>query len=180
MDPSRRPRLSTHEIYPVRSSPIQDPQSPARYTASPQTSSSKQRANPLAPKQRTFHRAQGSNFKSYQFINPLGINTELIVHLPKRVNYVSTAPRHALKPTASSCSLGQLKNEYAEEGRDKGILLECFPFPINPRFTERFWNLSKYFFALADRQNYHLNFMFTRDVALYRFLKTRTLLCRPV
>ena len=168
----------------MRSSPIQDPQSPARFTASPltgpQTSSSKQRANPFAPKQSTFHRALGSIIKFYQFTNPLGINTELRVHLPKGITYVSTAPRQALKPTASWCSLGQLKNEYVEEGRDKRILLECLPFPINPRFMERFWHLSKYFFALADRQNDYLNLMSTRDVALYRFLKTRPLLRRPV
>ena len=36
-DPSTKklPRPTTHEIYPVRSSPIQAPQSPARHTASP-------------------------------------------------------------------------------------------------------------------------------------------------
>ena len=43
----------------------------------------------------------------------------------------------------------------------------CLHFPINPRFTERFWHPSKYFFALADRQNNHLDAFFTRDVTPY-------------
>ena len=44
--------------------------------------------------------------------------------------------------------------------------LDCSHFPLNPRFTERFWHLSKYFFALADRPNHYMNtFFFTRDTA---------------
>ena len=42
------------------------------------------------------------------------------------------------------------------------------PLFLNPRFTERFWHLSKYFFALANRQNDYLNTFFTRDTAPYK------------
>ena len=90
------------------------------------------------------------------------------LHDPERVNHVSTTPHHTLKRTASSCSPGKLENGYVEEGRDKALPLECLHFAINPHLMERFWHLSRYFFALADRQNDYLNTMFTRDVALYR------------
>ena len=72
------------------------------------------------------------------------------------------------KRTASSCSLGQLENEYVQEGRDKDLPLECHHFPINPRFTERFWHLSKNFFALADRPNFYFNTFFSRDTVPYK------------
>ena len=41
-------------------------------------------------------------------------------------------------------------------------------FPIDHRFTERFCQQSKYFFALADRPNDYLITFFTRDTAPYR------------
>ena len=65
------------------------------------------------------------------------------VYTCERINYTSTPPQHTLKPTASSCSLGPLENEYVQEGRDKDLPLECLHFPINSRFTERFWHLSR-------------------------------------
>ena len=88
--------------------------------------------------------------------------------MPDRINCTSTTLQHTLKPTAGSCSLGQLENEYVQEGRDKELPLECLHFPLNPRFTERFWHLSKYFFALADRPNDYLNTFFNRDTAPYK------------
>ena len=88
--------------------------------------------------------------------------------MPKRINSTSTPPQHTLKPTATSCSLGQLKNEYVQEGRDRDLPFDCTHFPINPRFTERFWHLSKYFFALADCPNDYLNTFFTHDPAPYK------------
>ena len=88
--------------------------------------------------------------------------------MPERISYTSTPPQHTLKPTASSCSLGQLENEYVQEGRDKDLPLESWHFLINLSFTERFWHLPKYFFALADRQNDYLNTFFTRDTAPYK------------
>ena len=88
--------------------------------------------------------------------------------MPERINYTTTPPQHALKPTASSWSLGQLKKEDVQEGRDKDLPLECLLIPVNPRFTERFWHLSKYFFALADRPNDYLNTFLTRDTAPYK------------
>ena len=162
----------THDIYQVRSPPIQASQSPARHTASllrrPQPSLSKGRVNPFARTLGVLHRASGSNIKFHQFTKSLGINGDHGVYVPERFNYVSTPPHHTLKPAASSCSLGQLENEYAKEGRDKEILLECLHFPISPRFTEHFWHLSNSFVALADHQNGYLNTLFTSDVALYR------------
>ena len=88
--------------------------------------------------------------------------------MPERINYTSTPLEHTLKPTAISNSPGQLENEYVQEGRDKDLPLECLYFPLNPRFTERIWHLSKYFFALADRPNDYLNTFFTRDTAPYK------------
>ena len=87
-------------------------------------------------------------------------------HVPERISYTSTPPRHTLKPTASTCPLGQLENKYVQEERDKVLTLECLHFPLNPRFTERFWNLSKCFFALA--QTITLILFFTRDTAPYK------------
>ena len=72
------------------------------------------------------------------------------------------------KPTASSCCLGQLENEYIQEGRDKDLPLDCLHFPISPHFTERFRQMSRYFFALADCPNGYLNTFFTRDTAPYK------------
>ena len=165
--PRRRPRATPHEIYPVRSSPVQASQSPARHTASPsrgpQPSSSRPKGNLFAPTQGIVHRSQGPNFCFHEFTNPIGINTVQGIHVPERINYTATPPQHTLKPTASSCSLGQLENEYVQEGRDRDLTLECLHFPINPRFTERSWHQSKYFFALADRTNDYLNTFFTRD-----------------
>ena len=154
------------------SSPIHASQSPARQTASPsrgpQPSSSRGRPNPFAPTHGIPHRSQGPNFRFHEFTNPLSVNTIQGTHVPERINYTSTPPQHTLKPTASSCSLGQLENEYVQEGRDKDLPLECLHFPLNPRFTERFWHLSKYFFALADRPNDYLNTFFARDTAPYK------------
>ena len=143
-DPSarRRPRATVHEIYPVRSSPIQASQSPAHHTASssrnPQPSSSRGRPNPSAPTHRIPHRSQGPNFQFHVFTNPLGVNTIQGIHVPQRINYNCTPPQHTLKPTTSSCSLGQLENEYVQEGRDKYLPLENLRFSLNPRFSERF------------------------------------------
>ena len=112
-DPStrRRPRATAHEIYPVCSTPIQASQSPARHTESPsrgpQPSSSHGRPNPSAPTQGIPHRSQGPNFRFHEFTNPLGIKTIQGIHVPERLNYTSTPPQHTLKPTTSSCSLGQ-------------------------------------------------------------------------
>ena len=76
-----------------------------------------------------------------------------------------------MKPTAGSCSLGQLENEYVQEGRDRDLPLERLHFSIKPRFNERFWHQSKYLFALADHRNDYLNTFFTRDVAPYRIYR---------
>ena len=81
---------------------------------------------------------------------------------------MSIPPQHTLKPTSSSCSLGKLENEYVQEGWDRDLSLVCLHFPINPRFTECYWHQSKYFSALADRQNDCLKTFFTGDVASYR------------
>ena len=108
----------------------------------------------------------GPNFCFQQLTNPLGIDTVHGVHVPERINYTSTPPQHPLIPRASSCSLGQLENEHAQEDRDRDLPLACLHFTINHRFTERFWHQSKYFFALADHDC--LDTFFTRDVAPYR------------
>ena len=171
--PRRRPRATKHETYPTRSPQIQPGQSPARYDRSSsrgsQPSTSRGRINPFAPTQCIPHRSQGPNFCFHEFTNPLGINTLQGIHVPDRINYTSTPPQHTLKPTASSCSLGQLENEYVQEGRDQDLSLECAHFPPNPRFTERFWHQSKYFFAFADRSNDYLNTYFSRETAPYNF-----------
>ena len=74
--PRRRPRDTAHEIYPVRSSPIQTSQSPARHSSSPsrgpQPSTSSGIGSPLAPTQSIPHRSQGPNFSFHEFTNPLG------------------------------------------------------------------------------------------------------------
>ena len=170
--PRRRPRATAHEIYPVQSYPIEASQSPARHIAGPsrgpQPSPSLGRRNVFAPTQGIIHRAPGCNFRFHQFTNPLSIDKIHVVHVTKRVNYTSTPPQHTLKPIASCCSLGQPENEYVQEGRDKELPLECLHFPINHRFTKRFWRQSQYFFALADRQIDYLITFFTRDFAPYR------------
>ena len=170
--PRKRPRATAHEVHPFRSTPIQASQSPARHTASPsqgpQPSSSRGRGIPFVPTQGIPHLSQGANFWFHKFTNPLGINTLQGIHVPERINYTSTPPQHTLKPTASSCSLGQLENKYVQEGRDKDLPLECLHFPLNPRITERFRHLSKYFFALGDRPNDYLNAFFARDTAPYK------------
>ena len=147
--PRRRPQATAHEIYPVRSSPIQAPQSPARHIASlsrgPQPSYSRGRGNPFAPtpSQGITHRSLGPNFRFPEFTNPLGINTVQGIHVPERINYTSTPPQHTLKPAASFCSLGQLENEYVQEGRDGDLPLEYLHFHVNHHFTERFRQHSK-------------------------------------
>ena len=171
--PRRHPRATAHEVYPVRSSPIQASQSPARRTASPargpQNSSSFGRGNPFAPTQGIIHRSQGTNFRFHKITNSLGINTVQVSHVPERINYTSTPPQHTLKPKASSCSLRQMENEYVQDERERDLPQECLLFPINHRFTERFWHKSKNFIAFADRLNDYLNTFFTRHTALYRF-----------
>ena len=113
-DPSlrRRPRATAHEIYPVQSSPIQASKSPDRHTASPprgsQPSSSRGKLNRFVSTHGITHRLKGPNFRFHEFTNPLGINTIQGMHVPERISYTSTLPQHTLKPTASSCSLGQL------------------------------------------------------------------------
>ena len=147
--PKRHPRATAHEIYPLHSLPIQASHSPTRHSASPsqcpQPSSSRGRGrcNPFVPTSGIAHRAPGPNFLFHQFTNPLGFDTVHGVHVLERIHYISTPPHHTLKPTASSCSLGQLENENVVEGRDKNLPPECLHFPINPRFTERFWHLSQ-------------------------------------
>ena len=162
----------THEIYPVCSSRTQDSHSPARHTAcpprGPQPYSSNGRVNPFAPKQGVIHKKSEPNFKFHYFTNPLGINRDHGVYVSERSNFVASPPHYTLKPTASSCSLGQLENEYVEEGRDKELPLEYLHFLMNPRYPEGFWHLSKYFFASADRQYDYVNALFTRDAAPYR------------
>ena len=171
--PRRRPRITTHEIYPVRSSPIQGSQSSAQKNSSPpqgrQPSSSRGKRNHFASTQGITHRAPGPNFSfhQFQFTNPLGIDTTHGVHVPEQISYKSTPPQDTLKSTASSCSLGQLENEYGQEGQDRDFPLEGLHFPINNRFTERFWHQSKYFFVLAGCQNDYLNTFFNRNVAPY-------------
>ena len=114
------------------------------------------------------HRAAGPNFRFHQYTILVGIDTVHGVHAPEWINYTSTTPQHNLKRTASSCSLGQLENEYIQEGRDRDFPLECLHFSINHRFTERFWHQSQYLFALADRQNDYSDTFFTHDVATHR------------
>ena len=110
--PRRRPRATRHEIYLARSPQIQPGQSPARYgqgsSRGSQPSTSRGRVNPFAPTQGITHRSQGPNFRFHECTNPLGINTLQGNHVPERINYTSNPPQHTLKPTASSCSLGQL------------------------------------------------------------------------
>ena len=138
----RRPRSTANEIYPVRSWPIQASQSPARHTASrprgPQPSSSRGKKNPFTSTQGIIHWSLGPNFRFHQITNPLGIDSVHGVHVPRRINYTSTPPQNTFKPTASSCSLGQMENEYNQEGRDRDLPLECLHFPLNHRFTECF------------------------------------------
>ena len=88
--------------------------------------------------------------------------------MPEWINYTSTQLQHTLEPIASSCSLGKLENEYVQEGWDKELPLERLHFPLSPRFTERFWHLSKYFFALADRPIDYFNTFCTCDTAPYK------------
>ena len=166
--PRRRPRVSAYEIYHVHSSHVQASQSPAQHRASlsrgPQPSSSRGRGNPFGPTQRIPHRSPGI----YEFTNSLGINTLQGIHVPEWINYTSTPPQHTLKPTTSSCSLGQFENQYVQEGRDRDLPQECLPFLLISRYTERFWHLSKYFFALAARPNDYLKTFFTHDAAPYK------------
>ena len=147
----RRPRATAHEIYPTRSSPIQASQSPAHHTASPplgpEPSSSRGRPILFAPTHGIPHRSQRPIFRLHEFTKPLGINTIQGIHLLERISYTSTPPQRTLKPTASSFSLGQFEKECVQGGRDKNLPPECLHFPINSRFTERFWHLSKYFFC---------------------------------
>ena len=102
--PRRRSRVTSHEIYHVRSSPIQASQSPARHTArpsrGPQPSSSRGRPNPFEPTHGFPHRSQGPNFRFYKFTTPLGVNTIQGIHVPERISYTSTPPQHTLKTTA--------------------------------------------------------------------------------
>ena len=179
-DPSlrRRPRAMLHKTYSVCSSPIQASQSPARFTSSSpqssQPSSLKARVNLFTPTQGVLHRAPGPNFLVHKVTNPVGINRDHGVHVPERINCTSTPPHRTLWPTDRSCLLGYIENEYVDEGRDKALPLECLHFQINPRFTERLWHLSKYFFALADCHNDYLKAMFTRDFAPYRIYRNTT------
>ena len=61
-------------------------------------------------------------------------------------------------------------------GRKGRAFSHCnaYNFPINPRFSERLWHTSKYFFTLADCQDDYLNTMFTRDVAPTVFTRNTT------
>ena len=70
------------------------------------------KTNPFAPTQGIPHLSRGPNFCFHEFTNPHGINTLQGIHVPERINYTFSPPQHTLKPTASSCSLGQLENEY--------------------------------------------------------------------
>ena len=121
--PRRRPRATADEFYPVRSSPIQASQSPACHSASPsqgpQPSSSRGRGRPFAPTHGIPHRLQEPNFRFHDFTKPLEVYTLQGIHVPERINYTSNPPQHTLKPTASSCSLGQLENVYVQEGWDR-------------------------------------------------------------
>ena len=162
LSPRSRPRATAHEIYPVCSSPIQASQSPARHTASPprgpQPSSSLGKSNPFAPTHGIPHRSNkdpSSDSTSSQTLSAL--IPSRVYTCQRELAIPPPLPQHTLKPTASSCSLGQLGNEYVREGRNRDLPLECLHFPINSRLTERFWHLSKYFFALADRPNDYLN-----------------------
>ena len=159
--PRRRPRVTAHEIYPVRSSPTQASQSPARHTASssrgPQPSSCRGKGNPFSPTKGIPHSHR----------DPIS-DTLQGIHVPERINYTSTPPQHTLKPSASSCSLEKLENKYAHEERDSDLPLECAHFPLNPGFRERFWHLSKHFIALAGRPNDYLIIFFTCDTAQYK------------
>ena len=132
--PRRRPRATTHEIFPVRSSPKQTSQSPARHQASPsrgpQPSSSRGRGNPIAPTQGIPRRTQGPNFRFHEFTNPLGINTLQGIHVSERINYTSTPPEHTLEPKASFH--GQLENEYIQEvtkKKEKRVATRMPPHP---------------------------------------------------
>ena len=76
--PRKRPRATAHEIYPVRCSPIQALQSPARHTASssrgPQPSSSRGRPKTLSHQHTAFHtghKDQISDFTSLQTLSAL-------------------------------------------------------------------------------------------------------------
>ena len=98
--PLSRPKATPQEVYPVRSSPVQASQSPARHTASPsrgpQLSSSRPKGNPFAPTQGIVHRSQGPIFRFHEFTNPLGINTVQGIHVAERFNYTSnTTPTYS-------------------------------------------------------------------------------------
>ena len=151
--PRRRARAMAHEIYPVRSLPMQASQSPTRaYRKQSQRPTAlilKARVSPSATTHGVMQWTTGPNFMFNQFTNPVIITTDHGVY----VHNVSTPLHHTFQPAASSCSLGQLEKDCVEEGREKDLPLECLHFPIHHRFTERFWHLSKYVFALAGRQN---------------------------
>ena len=116
--PRRQPRSMRHETYPVRMSPLGAPT--FRPTTSPprsrQPSSSKPKPNPFLPTQKTLHSPPGHSFLFHQFNNSLGINTEHSTHVTERKNYISTPLEYALKSTSSTSTIGQLENEYVEEG----------------------------------------------------------------
>ena len=96
----RRPRAITHEIYPVRSSPIQNSQTPARYSAgSPrgsQPSPFKARVNPFTLTQGVLHRAPWRNFKFHQFTNPVGTNTGCSRSRKDKLPGHTTSPHHLI------------------------------------------------------------------------------------
>ena len=119
--PSQSSRDLSRSLFPIQAS-----KSPARHQASPsrgpQPSLSRGRGKHFAPTQGIPHRSRGQSFQFHEFTNPLGINTLQGIHVPERIKYTSTPPQQTLKPTASSCSLGQLENEYVQEGRDKDLL----------------------------------------------------------
>ena len=96
--PRRNPRIATHKIYPMRSSPVHGSQSPARHTASP----------PQPHTQGITHRAPGANFCFHKFTNPLGIDTIHGVHVFEQINYTSTPPQHTLRP-----------RDFVQEGRER-------------------------------------------------------------
>ena len=116
--------------------PHHDPQ--LTHPRGSQPSSSKIKSNSFVPTQNTYHSSPGPSFLFHQFTNPLKINRKHGIHVPEREISSFPLPRNVQKkPISITCPIGQLLNEYAEEGSDKNFLLECAQFYTNyPQFTE--------------------------------------------
>ena len=170
--PRRRPRATAHEIHqfvlhqyrlhsrlPVTQRALHEVHSP----------------HPLVQKEIPLHRHKAS---------PTGHQDQILDSTSSRTLLESTLSKEFMCQSALITPLphlnilssqqqapaiwGQFENECVQEGQARDLPLECVHFPLNPRFTQQFWHLSKYFFALADHPNDYWNTFFTRDTAPYK------------